>query len=173
MTQPFDNDEQAERELIARVTAALDVPEPSPLFWDHFPARVRAAVAAQETTAPAWWRRPVFALVSAGAVVVLAAGVYVIQPALGDARVPAAPVVSEPVAQAAPVEPIGDLADDPAWDVVASVAASAGFETVSAAGFGLQPGRSESVLGAMNEAERAELVALMRVELKGDESGES
>ena len=43
--------------------AAVDVPEPSPLFWDHFSARVHQAVEAErESPAPAlawWWvRRP-------------------------------------------------------------------------------------------------------------------
>src|SRR5438105_8300401 len=43
--------------------ATVDVPEPSPLFWDHFSARVHRAIEAErESPAPqfgwAWLRRP-------------------------------------------------------------------------------------------------------------------
>ena len=34
-------------DIVNRVSNALDVPEPSPLFWEHFPDRVRAAVQAE------------------------------------------------------------------------------------------------------------------------------
>src|SRR5438093_1700734 len=40
------------REMMS--TVDVDVPEPSPLFWDHLSARVSAAVAAESATAP-WW----------------------------------------------------------------------------------------------------------------------
>src|ERR1051325_8890597 len=34
------------------LAADVDVPEPSPLFWDHLSRRVREAVAAEELTTP-------------------------------------------------------------------------------------------------------------------------
>src|SRR6185295_3903219 len=37
--------------------ASVDVPEPSPLFWHHFSARVREAVASEATPHSGWWRR--------------------------------------------------------------------------------------------------------------------
>src|SRR6185295_18015495 len=45
------------RQLMTDVDLATEVPEPSPLFWDHFSQRVRAATRA-ESPAPemAWWR---------------------------------------------------------------------------------------------------------------------
>ena len=53
-------------ELTERVHHALDVPEPSPLFWDHFPNRVRAAIdAAPAAEAAPWWKRRAFALAMA------------------------------------------------------------------------------------------------------------
>jgi hypothetical protein len=36
--------------------AAVDVPEPSPLFWEHFSDRVRDMVAAEAHAPRAWWR---------------------------------------------------------------------------------------------------------------------
>jgi hypothetical protein len=57
--------------------AAVEVPEPSPLFWDHFPSRVRQAVG-DETPGrgAAWWAsgRLLWA-VGALAVVLLVVGV--------------------------------------------------------------------------------------------------
>src|SRR5262245_18554740 len=41
--------------------AGRDVPEPSPLFWDHFSDRVRDRVAEQGAPRPTWvdrWLRP-------------------------------------------------------------------------------------------------------------------
>src|SRR5947207_14104711 len=35
--------------------ADLDVPEPSPLFWNHLSARVREAVEAEGTPGLQWW----------------------------------------------------------------------------------------------------------------------
>src|SRR5215212_855316 len=36
-------------------TASVDVPEPSPLFWERFPDRVREAIAEEARTPRAWW----------------------------------------------------------------------------------------------------------------------
>ena len=35
--------------------AAGPVPEPSPLFWEHFSARVRNAIAAEPAPPQTWW----------------------------------------------------------------------------------------------------------------------
>lgn len=56
--------------------AAIDVPEPSPLFWDHFPARVRDATRGAGAVAIPWWstRRLVLAMSVAAVAVMLVAG---------------------------------------------------------------------------------------------------
>src|SRR6187402_1816166 len=49
-----------------------DVPEPSPLFWDHLSARVRAAVAEPAPAAPWWqiqWQPAVMAMAVCAALV--------------------------------------------------------------------------------------------------------
>jgi hypothetical protein len=50
---------EALRGVVARVRA-VDVPEPSPLFWDHLAARVGEAIAQEPLPARAiaWWRLP-------------------------------------------------------------------------------------------------------------------
>lgn len=73
-------------ELRSLLDAAADggaVPEPSPLFWDHFRSRVRAAVEAEAASAaPAsWWRtlagsRTFVAVGGSIATVALAVAVY-------------------------------------------------------------------------------------------------
>src|SRR5262249_19551285 len=61
---------------------AIDVPEPSPLFWDHLSARVRDAIdreppldAPRPLISAGWlrlWLRPAAALVSVGLIAVIA-----------------------------------------------------------------------------------------------------
>lgn len=72
--------------------ASVDVPEPSPLFWEHFSARVRAATAADRTAATAHqagsWRAW-FALATTAASVVLAVWV-VRQPGMTGVLTPSA-----------------------------------------------------------------------------------
>jgi hypothetical protein len=57
--------------------AAADVPEPSPLFWDHFSARVRQATV-QAPPDAGWWslRRLVLAGGAAGVAVLLGVGLW-------------------------------------------------------------------------------------------------
>jgi len=47
----------AELKAMMSAAADVDVPEPSPLFWDHFSARVHAAVA-DETPRPSRRKLP-------------------------------------------------------------------------------------------------------------------
>jgi|AAFX01.1.fsa_nt_gi hypothetical protein len=56
--------------------ASIDVPEPSPLFWDHFAARVREATGQSGPVTAPWWsaRRFVWAWGVATAVVILVVG---------------------------------------------------------------------------------------------------
>ena len=39
-----------------QAAADVEVPEPSPLFWDHLSARVHDAVSAEMQPRAAWWR---------------------------------------------------------------------------------------------------------------------
>jgi hypothetical protein len=160
------NDQQRD-ELVERVANALDVPEPSPLFWEHFPERVRTAVDAVPVEAPAWWRRRPAMLAIALGLAVLTAGwvFYAPQRLTSD-------VVAPDVAMMVPDED-DLLEDDPDWAVMSSLAASAGVEMLREAGFGVAPGGSEAAIDDLDEAERADLVAMLRAEMKGDVDGGS
>lgn len=165
--------DQELRELEQRVADALDVPEPSPLFWEHFPNRVRAAVAAEPVRQPAWWRRRafVFALSIALAGAVSSWAVWNATRAGADRAGGPALIVEAPPPGAGDIELVDETSGDAGWDVVSSVAASAGIETVREAGFGVAPGGAEMAIEGMSQTERAELVALLRAEMSGDAGG--
>lgn len=162
------NDQERD-ELIERVSKALDVPDPSPLFWEHFPDRVRAAVHAEPEASPlAWWRRRTAAVaLSMTAVAVLATVLYVRNDATPVE--PAQPPVI--VQEAGPWDDFASIdADaDAGWAIVSDVAASAGSEMLREAGFGVAPGAAEPAIEALNESERIELMALLKAEMKGDD----
>src|SRR4051812_8144321 len=85
--------------LMADVTLAADVPEPSPLFWEHLSARVREAVDAAPAPMP-WWRaqwRPIAATAGVLSVVAIIAVMKV--PALRRDAVPASEVTSAAVTE--------------------------------------------------------------------------
>jgi hypothetical protein len=165
-----------EADALARVMAAaasVEVPEPSPLFWDHFSERVSAAVS-EERPGRGLLRGilGVRALAAAGAV----AGLFVLlvlkpwQPrAVGTPPIASAPVVaSRPLApdraQAEPA-PAGD-ADEPSWGVLETLAAAAGGDTaVPADEAVLLPGGVDDAVQDLSDSERGELIRLLKVEL--------
>src|SRR5262245_35327292 len=65
------------RDTTMALAAGRDVPEPSPLFWDHFSDRVRMATASEPIREATWWERvwrPAVALsaaLSAAALVIM------------------------------------------------------------------------------------------------------
>lgn len=101
--------------VYARLMASKvdDLAEPSPLFWEHFPARVAGAVTAVEAAAVPWWRgspRAWMALATATAIVVIA---------LVLPRPDVPPVDTGEVADVAMgVEPLNDTVQ---WQFVAGV----------------------------------------------------
>ena len=157
-------------EIAGRVSNALDVPEPSPLFWQHFPERVRAAVNAAPEPRASWWRRPALAYALSAALV----GSLSYAAWANRAAVPAvdeAPSVADTTTPYTAGRVDGIEAEDAGWDIVTSVAETAGIETLREAGFGVTPGGADAAIEDMTEAERAQLMALLRAAMSGDDSG--
>lgn len=158
-------------DLTARVSEALDVPEPSPLFWEHFPGRVRAAVQSAPAPRLSWWKRPALGIALSVAIV----------GSLSYAAWSSRAASEDQPADAAPIETVDSLigvalepgAIDEGWEVVTDVAATAGIDAVREAGFGVAPGDADAAVEAMTDAERAQLAALLQAELNGDVSGGS
>lgn len=161
-------------ELADRVSNALDVPDPSPLFWEHFPARVRAAVAAEAAAAPVapvrWWqRRPALVFASLAIAGALSFWAWTSRaPIAGDVAEAPAPVALMDEGQGY----AGDIeSDDAGWQVVSAVAATAGLEAVREAGFGVTPGGADAAIEDLDETQRAQLMALLQAEMNGDTGG--
>jgi hypothetical protein len=164
------------RELRAVLSAAqrVDVPEPSPLFWDHLSARVSEAVAQEDARLPP--KRSVAATMAAlfrvrafqaglGIAAALLIGI-----AVGSG--PQAPVVIAPslsvdVADAgAGPELLSDVnpAEDASLSVVASLTDGVDMETAREAGLAPR-GSAEHAVTHMSEGELRELGRLLQEEL--------
>jgi hypothetical protein len=134
---------EALRGVVARVRA-VDVPEPSPLFWDHLAARVGDAIAREPAPVAVrgWWSPR---LAWAAIVVVVAAGAgYLTRSAPPTAPVAqVAPPVAPPVAsdETRPGPELGEPATDEGWALLAAVAEDADAD--------------ETFMPAAGEAERS------------------
>jgi len=145
--------------------ATVDVPEPSPLFWDHFSARVHQAVEAErELPAPAftwsWLRRPLVWAPAAAAVLLAVAMVSRVGPPL-ESTPPAAPTAAS---AGATIEPFV-IADDPSLSLVADLAADLDWDAFVQAGLTTHVGMDDDVVLQLTDGERRELGQLLRMEL--------
>lgn len=143
--------------------------EPSPLFWDHFAARVSAAVGGEQPleAAPgwaAWLRNPAAAWAMAASIAVL-----LMVGALWRATLHAPVVPSLGMAPAAGSPPAArpdDVEADRAWAVVRTAADDLAWEEVTATGIAAHPGSAEGVVMELSADERTELARLLRSEMK-------
>jgi len=142
-----------------------EVPEPSPLFWEHLSRRIQTAVRDEPRPARsrwplAWSWRPGRFAVAVAVVAVAAVAVW-----RGRAPVPAldhAPGAA--VSQAEALVP--ELAvDDESWSVVAGLVSEMSADVLSAEGMAAPAGAIDHAVGAMTEEQRAELARLLKAEI--------
>ena len=144
-----------------QAAADADVPEPSPLFWDHFSARVREAVAAEPVRTPGWreylrlpWR--VAGLAGAAALIVVAVAQFPSYRASGDRPVhPSTATIGS--LDPAPVE---RLPEDDMLAFVADLAGNMEWDDASDIGLAVR-GVDERALADMTDVERSELQRLL------------
>jgi hypothetical protein len=142
-----------------REAEAVEVPEPSPLFWDHLSARVRhaisadAAIDAPERAWPRWLRWPVVAPV-AGVAVVIAVLAVTLSKSTGPLPVDVADAQSDVL-----------LSDD-GWTIVADALGEMDWETASEAGLFVEPGDVDRVVLELTADEQRALTALLQAELR-------
>ena len=174
------------RRQLADVRAALselssasqcaDVPEPSPLFWDHFSERVREAVSAEGSPRPRdrWamlggWIRPrrPNAVPLAGALAMIAAAVALTSYVVGS-RVPNpasenGSAAVESLTGVASLLPLGS-ADDPTLLLVADLAADLDLDAAGEAGLTVpaHAGGADDVVSTLTGNERRELQRLLQ-----------
>jgi hypothetical protein len=138
----------------------LPVPEPSPLFWEHFSARVRDAIAAEPAPASRrWFAWPVLAPIGALAVLVLALGAAIARD--GRLTTTAPPVVAIVASDASADD---DAAVEAVW-ALASDLATSGDADVDEAALLVAPGSAERAAVQLNADERAELIRLLEREV--------
>ena len=138
---------------------SVDVPEPSPLFWDHLSARVRAEIDDAPVARTPWWRRSTAMLAWA------TAAMLIVAVAIRQAPRRAEPPADAPLA-AAETAPERPDAPDPAWDLLVSAAGDLQIEEAHAVGFGVRAATLDSAVLELTPAEREELGRLLRAELK-------
>jgi hypothetical protein len=171
--------EQAETFRAAlREAMAVDVPDPSPLFWEHFQARVREGVARTPRRSMwAWIRVAGYAPLAAALVAVLAVGVAIfggLTPgrwALVDPH--AAPIVEPSGAAVAGVDfadqgiaQVLEAADSEVWAVLTAAAADVELEEAHAVGMHVHSATIDRAVQRMSPAELNELGRLLQSELK-------
>ena len=156
------------RSLMADV-AAVPVPEPSPLFWDHLSRRVRDAVAAEREAPRRWWHElalrkrilvPASAVALAVILILSALTSRLLAPLPGPERAPA------DVALAGTRGPDDgfDVADDASLMLVADLSAELNLDP--AADENLAPaGGAEHAVTHLNDDELRELQRLLQQEL--------
>ena len=152
--------------------ADLEVPEPSPLFWDHFSERVRQAVAAEastrQTTSRGTWSLrfaiPLSMLAGAALAVLFLAG--------GRADRAGVPATSNAAATPAEMYTLDPAAleadDDLPLSLMADLVESADMDADDAreAGLSVSTDATERAVAALTEDEQRELERLLREELR-------
>ncbi|MBA2302085.1 MAG: hypothetical protein H0W08_05575 [Acidobacteria bacterium] len=172
------------RTVLASVLHA-PVAEPSPLFWEHFGARVNKAIdSAQPPAAASWGWTANRGWLAAAAIVPLvmmigALALYVIRSGADERSRPAPRTAAAekpldaglPAGRAPAAVDTSDLAGDPpdddrAWALMRSLAIDLHYDDAREAGILPRPGAIETAATELSALERAELVRLLQDELK-------
>lgn len=155
------------RDELSRVIAlvgevsSVSVPEPSPLFWNHFSERVRLATG--EVPLPngsAVWRR---AWKPLGAIAALAAAVALVV-VFRPVPVPDRPAASVSAANAQAQRVVGELEEDGTWDLVVGLAAEADWADVRQVVVP-RSGTADTLIDELTAEQREALVRLLQAEI--------
>jgi hypothetical protein len=150
--------------------AAVDIPEPSPLFWAHLSARVREGVEAEGRSSvagwPLWW--PMWrAIIPISALTMLALTAALMMRPVHEsstaANVPAGPEITDTAADA------GDLpqmTDDQSLALLGDLTSNLDWDAASEAGLAPRTGTVDDVVTSLSGGERRELHRLLQEALK-------
>ena len=130
------------------------VPEPSPLFWQHFSERVATAIrhdTARGSNGPSWLRWQI--LVPLGAVALIVLGLMISVPR-SDSPEPSLAVQAPEAPQAI---------DN--WVMVTELVGNIDLDVATAAGV-IEPGVAEEAVLQLSAEERQELTRLLKAELQ-------
>jgi hypothetical protein len=157
----------AELRATLSVAASVDVPEPSPLFWDHFSARVHDAVEAERAAGASvfsrWsWLRLTPLWAGALAAVVLA---IVIVTSGGRPGQPVSAPAGPAASAAGSLDDTLSLGDDPSLSLMADLAADLDWDAASEAGLTTHVGVDNDAVTELTDGERLALNQLLKGEL--------
>lgn len=159
------------QELRATWQAAseADVPEPSPLFWEHLSARVHGAIAQDAQPSARWcqveWSwRSLGVTGAAVAALALVAFLQLPRPVALRPTPTGAPANSGASATLAELEPLAPLPDDESIGFVADLAGDLDWDGVAELGLTAE-GLADRGAAEMTAGERVELRRLLREEL--------
>ena len=152
------------RDTLASI--AFEVPEPSPLFWDHLSARVRESIAAEAagSSSPGRFARLSWRLTAAmsAAVVILAVALTI---RLSPSRTAVPPEVTPPIVASNEVS--ASIADDPSLSLLGDLAGGLDWDSVVEAGMTVPVGAADGAVTELNDVERVELQRLLRDAMSG------
>jgi hypothetical protein len=151
-------------EEVIEALREVEVPEPSPLFWEHLSQRVHDAVAAEPLPARSWFGH-FNAIWGLGALAAVAVIVLAVVVTLRHGPPQPVPMVS--VGHSLEVPNATSLPNDASWAVMDDLASQLDFDEASAAGLGVRPGAADDAVSQLSQDERRELVELLREELRG------
>lgn len=153
------------------------IPEPSPLYWDHFSARVADAIRDETPLAPggahpSWLRSPLVGWAAAASLSLLVM-VSIVWRATLHAPAPvlvqnvdrsAAPPVDAPTGGTTAAR-TDDVESDGAWAIVRAAAEGLAWDDAHAAGLSAHPGSAEGIALELSPDELSELALLIDGEL--------
>jgi hypothetical protein len=159
--------QESDEEIISALRA-VEVPEPSPLFWDHLSSRVHDALAGEPVPSSGWVGRLIGSwlggLVAVAALLIIAVTVSVRHGGIDNAGAPAQPVQAKAqnydVAMA-----IESLPNDDAWSVMGELASEIDFDQ-AAAGLTVSPGTVDRAVSDLSADEQRAAIALLRDEIR-------
>lgn len=158
----------ADLRAMMSAAAQVEVPEPSPLFWERFSARVHQAVAVESARGWNWswarFRMPIAAAVATAVLVIAVSSARLLAPHRPAVPQPPATAFGAPVA--APATARDTLADgsDPSFRLVADLTENMDWEVAREAGL-TAGGSAEHAVTHLSAAELRELQRLLQEEL--------
>lgn len=157
-------------------TRAVEVPEPSPLFWRHLSARVHDEIAADPGAGRGAWRgvgmRGLGPLAAAAAVIVALVSGGLLVRGVRDGYAPAGLGAGSVAGTPSPAAPDARRPDMPdaenaeVWAVLTAAASSVEFDDAHAVGMHVHPAAIDHAVQNLTAAERTELGRLLQSELK-------
>lgn len=146
------------RGMLREVEGSGGMPEPSPLFWDHFGDRVRAATAETPIAGASWWSAWWRPITLAGAALSVVALAVLMRPG------PHAPAAPEVVMSSA-ADPLPAL-DSDSWDFVLGVADDLTWDDAQTV-VAPRVGTADAMIDELTPAERERFVKLLKQEMGG------